>query len=95
MTNEKIKRIEETLQSLTLEQLTEEFNDVLDDAQGEVTICGMTYAASDVLRAVDPIAYRQEFLAWLDAECAAERLVEVDNQYYLASDVAELSEEVS
>jgi hypothetical protein len=93
MTNEKI--IIDTLQSLTAEQLTEEFNDVLDDAQGGVTICGMTYAASDVLCAVDPIAYRQEFLAWLDAECTNGRLVEVDSQYYLASDVAELSEELS
>jgi hypothetical protein len=28
----------------------------------------LTYDAADVLKSVDPIAYRQEFLNWLDSE---------------------------
>lgn len=34
------------------------FRDMLDDAYGEIDVCGHQYAASDLLERVDPIAFR-------------------------------------
>ena len=35
-----------------------EYMEYLDDAYGEVTICGMTYSAGSALEACDPVAFR-------------------------------------
>ena len=49
-------------------ELIEEFEMVLDETTPLVEIGSLTYSPSDVLRKMDPIAYRQEFLNWLDFE---------------------------
>ena len=36
----------------------EQFNDFLDDVEKSVTICGMEFYPSDILKNCDPIAYR-------------------------------------
>lgn len=36
----------------------DEYRDMLDDAYGDVTICGMTYSAGRALEACDPVAFR-------------------------------------
>lgn len=36
----------------------EYYQDMLNDAYGEVNICGMLYGAGDALEALDPIAFR-------------------------------------
>lgn len=42
------------------------YDEALDE-QGEVSIGTLTYQPSQVLKAVDPIAYRVGFSDWLDA----------------------------
>lgn len=44
------------------------------DTLGDVTIGTLTYSTSQVLLAVDPVAYRCEFNEWADAEG-----IDVDN----------------
>lgn len=38
-----------------------EYDELLDDVYGEISIAGITYPASYALKAVDPIAYRVGF----------------------------------
>ena len=54
----------------------EEMYDEWLDSMGEVEVCGLTYLASRVLQAVDPVAYRCGFNDFLDAEG-----FEIDNDY--------------
>lgn len=37
---------------------TSEYQDMLNDVHGDVTICGMTYGQGDALEALDPVAFR-------------------------------------
>ena len=37
------------------------FDDLLDGCNGDVDICGITFSASQILKACDPIAYRSLF----------------------------------
>ena len=37
------------------------FDDLLDDWNGDVVICRITFSASQILKACDPIAYRSLF----------------------------------
>ena len=43
------------------------FDEMLDDCEGPVELCGMTYSASEVLREVDPVAYRCGFNDYVDS----------------------------
>lgn len=52
---------------LTEEELAEAHLFYLNDAYDEVEIAGLHYLVGDILRAVDPIAFRQDFLDYLDA----------------------------
>jgi len=44
------------------------YDDFLDDVYGEVSVAGFKYFTSNILNAVDPVAYHQGFLDWLDME---------------------------
>jgi len=46
----------------------DQFDDFLNEVNGDIHIGNLTYTTSQVLKEVDPIAYREEFLNWLDAE---------------------------
>ena len=49
-----------------LDQQYLDFDDFLDDSHQEIKICILTYSASQVLKAVDPIAYELGFEEYLD-----------------------------
>jgi len=44
------------------------YDSFLDEVYGDVEIAGLTYATSEALKTIDPIAYRCDFLDWLDME---------------------------
>ncbi len=46
----------------------ESYNELLDDAYPEVRIAGVTFEPHRVVEELDPIAWREGFLNWLDAE---------------------------
>jgi hypothetical protein len=48
-------------------QAAEMYEEMLDDCEGPVELCGMTYSASHVLREVDPTAYRCGFNDYVDS----------------------------
>lgn len=43
------------------------FDEHIDELHEYVTICGYHYTVSKAFKEIDPIAYEQEFLNWLDA----------------------------
>lgn len=63
------------------------WDDLLDEAYGEVEVCGYTYYASRVLALVDEVAYRCGKNDWLDGEYrdildSLERMVDGDEEDY-------------
>ena len=58
------------------DMLQEEFDDFLDD-EYEVTICGVSLCASEILKNMDEIAYREGFRDWIDMLVDDERLTEL------------------
>lgn len=64
-------------------ELDQMFQDELDESQ-PVEIFNYVFDAGLALKSLDPIAYRQEFLAWVDANWQAaydENGVEIDVYY--------------
>lgn len=62
---------------LTEYQLLQQWADLLDDG-ADVTICGRSYSPSLALSRVDPIAYRCDFLEWLDGMLVGGEISETD-----------------
>ncbi len=89
--NEEVKKYE--FQEALLEEIKgaceEDFDTMLDELHGEINIVGIYYNASYVLEQIDPIAYQQEFISYVDhiyqdkmydLEC--EREVIINNQRF-------------
>ena len=56
------------MQVFTERELLERFNEQFNEVFPLVQFGSLSYEAANVLESVDPIAYRQEFLNWLDSE---------------------------
>lgn len=70
----------------------EAYDEMLDECNEEVNICGMTYLPSECLKKVDPIAYRCGLSDWADVERSdilynIERMDEGDTESYIIADV--------
>jgi hypothetical protein len=52
---------------ITEAEALEMYEEMLDDCEGPVELCGMTYSASYVLREIDPVAYRCGFNDYVDS----------------------------
>lgn len=50
----------------TEDEVIQAFEEMLDEVTDEVRIGILVYSASEVLKAVDPVAYRQELLTYVD-----------------------------
>ena len=51
-----------------MKDLIEDFNYYFDNNHGAVVIGNYTFSTSEVLSSMDPVAYREEFNAWLDIQ---------------------------
>ena len=93
MNKAKIEQIKLEVASLHDGELEDMYCDFLDEVYPNLEIAGMRgYLTSNVLRKVDPTAFRCGFADWLDAECQNDVLVEIDGQYYRQSDIDDLPE---
>jgi hypothetical protein len=52
---------------VTEAEALEMYEEMLDDCEGPVELCGMTYSASYVLKEIDPVAYRCGFNDYVDS----------------------------
>lgn len=87
MTNEQKQAIIEQLETVSDSDLHDAYNEV-------VRLAGCEYEPATTLKNTDPIAYRCGFNDWLDAECQDGIYVEVNDEYYVASEVEELLEAI-
>ena len=49
-----------------IKRLQEDFNYFFDNEYGDIKIAGISFSASDILKEMDPIAYNEEFMSYLD-----------------------------
>ena len=49
-----------------MKDLEQDFQYWFDDNRGDISIAGITFSASDILKTMDPIAYNQEFNNYVD-----------------------------
>lgn len=54
----------------TESDMESQFDEMLDDVYGVVKIGGYEYDTSRALKEVDPVAYRQGYLEYVDSECS-------------------------
>jgi hypothetical protein len=91
----KLEELKEELRRLEIERdhfdvsvyaSDDSYADWIDEIEGEVIICGMSYSASNILREVDPVGYRCIFSDYCDG------LEKEDFQEY--KDILEKIEEI-
>lgn len=63
-----------------------EYREFLNDTEPQVQIAGLIYLAGDVLAEVDPTALRCMALDWADCLVSDGEWVEIDGEFYLASE---------
>lgn len=51
-----------------MSELQEAYRELLDECYSAITIAGCTFEPSEVLEELDPIAFRQGYLDYADAE---------------------------
>lgn len=85
LTREQIEHIVNNVACIFEQELEDTFADYLFDVLGEAKICGYSYCPANALKKVDPIAYREEFNNWLDAQ--NDIYVEINGDYYYAEQV--------
>lgn len=85
--------IKDNLEELTTKELEEQYNNYLDALQSNITILypndgiqQLSYLPSRTLRAIDPIAYRDGYLNWIDQKVKVDEFIEVDEIYYWDDD---------
>lgn len=67
-----------TISEYDLEKM---FHETLSETYGSVKIAGYQYDTADVLKEIDPTAYREAFNDWLDCELG-ETIWEKDGEYF-------------
>jgi hypothetical protein len=81
----------ETVSFWTEAELEQRHDELMDDTLPEVVIGSYTYSPSQVLREVDPTAYRQEVLTYIDNM----DVVELDGRYYDEGELNDFMEQYS
>jgi len=79
----------ETVSFWTEAELEQRHDELMDDTLPEVVIGSYTYSPSQVLREVDPTAYRQEVLTYIDNM----DVVEIEDYYFDENELAEFIEQ--
>lgn len=70
-------------------ELEDQYEELLNDCHEVVRICDMKYDAGDVLRAVDPIAFRCGVSDWVGVdfeELSYSDLTEEEREHYIISE---------
>jgi len=68
----------ESGEQITKSELERRFDEFLDDTNDQVTIAGMDFTPSALLKATDPIAYRETLLGYSNDEWEETRFEDFD-----------------
>jgi len=92
-TKDQLDRVFDDLKPLTTCEMEAAFNENVDALHNDVAIFNYSYLPSLVLYETDPIAYKSEFLAWVDRNLDDGTLFESsDEKFYWYSEVEEALE---
>ena len=95
-TEKQKQAIIENLEFQSERQLHDAYDNVLNELNDECMVNGFGFSPSEVLKALDPIAYRCGFSDWLDGEIRDGVYTdEIQGEYYLQSEVDELLESIA
>lgn len=61
-------------------ELEDRFAGALDDCWEPVSVCGFVFDAGRALRELDPIAFRESFLAWINAQQSGGELRSIEGR---------------
>lgn len=64
------------------QELSDRYDDMLDECYPDIEIGSLRYSPSHVLKNVDEIAYRCGYNDWLDSEVTDNIIVYFDNKYF-------------
>jgi len=67
--------------TITYDEIESAFEEQLDELEGAVSVCGLEYSPSYVLKEVDPTAYRCAV-----ADFSDDTYIEYEGNYYLIDD---------
>jgi len=69
-------------------ELEDQTEELLNDCHETITICGYDYDQGTALKRLDPIAFRQEVLGYMDEfeELRTKDLTEEEREYYILSE---------
>lgn len=84
------QRVKAELSPIDAEELYEE---TLRELYGDVKVCGFTMDAANVLRELDPIAFRTGMNDWLDSE-SDQTFRYIGDDWYLKTEVDQIEEEL-
>lgn len=70
--------VDESGELFSAGELEDVYQDDLGDFYGMVSVCGLEYDAGRVLREIDPIAFREGFLGWIDGRISDGELRSVE-----------------
>ena len=68
-------------EELTDEEVESRFDDFLDDLYQTYVTGSYSFLPHTIIRECDPIAYREDFNNWVDAEIKAHNLFESEEDY--------------
>lgn len=80
--------------NLTILQEEDLFGEFLDEAYGDVSIAGLAYSTSYALKDIDPIAYRQEMLDYIDSVVQEGAIHQLEDGTLIAEDPDTIQDEV-
>jgi hypothetical protein len=90
LTKTQIEFIEKTICSIDTETA---YLEMLNECYEAVNICGYTYEAGHALKSIDPIAFREDEVDYISCQVDDGTWVEINGDYYWASDVEDHIEE--
>lgn len=61
-------------------EFEDRFAEDLDDCWEPVSVCGFVFNAGRALRELDPIAFRESFLAWINAQQSGGELRSIEGR---------------
>ena len=84
LTKEQEKKIKAELDSIDTDKW---FLDRLNEVYGEIDVCGYKHHAGNLLKEIDPTAFRCGMNDCLDGDCQDGILIEIDGEFYNYNEV--------
>jgi hypothetical protein len=87
-----VQFVNDNVETTCEDDVLEVFDEHIDDTEPEVIVMGMRFRPSQILRELDPAAYREAFCNWLDS---TDEFVELTYKYKASGEFVSYAEMVA